>query len=711
MILSIGMIVKNEEKYLEQCLSAMKPLLDNVDSELIIADTGSTDCTVEIAKKFTDNVYHFEWINDFSAARNSTLQKAKGEWYMFIDADEILKNCDDIIRFFNSGEYKDYLSAAYIQRSYHNINNGEIDYSDFGDFRVLRLTKKLDHIKFENPIHEALTPYYSPVKYLDLIADHYGYMLYRDGKVTEEGMEKFKRNMAPLLQIVENLKPGERPDISVYKEISDCYLLSQDYETSLKYLDMGLQTLDRNKIAITTYFTEKAPTLLYLKRYEEVIECCSEYFSEKNPARKTALASDCTMYFYSASAYYFLNRYKEAVDDFVKFYDVYKLYSENKLNTNDLLYTSVSFSELKLKTALVFFFDSCVKEKLFDIAKKYEDPIPYLNFEDDWENILPFIKLKAEILRNTDYNGLLPLYKRLGENGRKQLICALRWHLYEADAEKRKTITEALRIISDSVSDKDKKTAEAIAICSNYFMQGSVDAAEIENYLKKYETAFNADMLCIMLDKSIDITAFVNSSDFMANECAFTVFSICSNAAALLESYDIKVVSAAGLEKTAEFYKYSMAQEIRLNIAVSGLFGKYGGIGARWQTEFAEFDAEKAPAEIKPAVMASYVVSAFEKGDYDLCLKELQKLLSVFPEFLPIVNAYRAETKKSDKRAKRENARSEFEQMAIAVKQNIREMIGAGNIADAESVLSEYELLCPDDSEIGVIRAEINALK
>lgn len=58
MILSIGMIVKNEEKYLEQCLTAMKPLLEEVESELIIADTGSTDNTVEIARKFTDNVYH-----------------------------------------------------------------------------------------------------------------------------------------------------------------------------------------------------------------------------------------------------------------------------------------------------------------------------------------------------------------------------------------------------------------------------------------------------------------------------------------------------------------------------------------------------------------------------------------------------------------------------------------------------------------------------
>ena len=90
MILSIGMIVKNEEKNLDRCLSALQPILENIDSELIIADTGSEDKTVEIAKKYTDNVFYFEWINDFSAARNSTLNRAKGKWYMFIDADEYL---------------------------------------------------------------------------------------------------------------------------------------------------------------------------------------------------------------------------------------------------------------------------------------------------------------------------------------------------------------------------------------------------------------------------------------------------------------------------------------------------------------------------------------------------------------------------------------------------------------------------------------------
>ncbi|MCH5186354.1 MAG: glycosyltransferase, partial [Oscillospiraceae bacterium] len=58
MILSVGLIVKNEEKYLRRCLDGLKPILNALDAELIITDTGSTDGTLEIAREFTDKIYH-----------------------------------------------------------------------------------------------------------------------------------------------------------------------------------------------------------------------------------------------------------------------------------------------------------------------------------------------------------------------------------------------------------------------------------------------------------------------------------------------------------------------------------------------------------------------------------------------------------------------------------------------------------------------------
>src|SRR3989344_5938628 len=85
--ISLCMITKDEEKYLEQCLSSVNSLVD----EIIIVDTGSNDKTKEIAKKFKAKVFDFKWIDDFSAARNESLKHATKDWILVIDADEIIE--------------------------------------------------------------------------------------------------------------------------------------------------------------------------------------------------------------------------------------------------------------------------------------------------------------------------------------------------------------------------------------------------------------------------------------------------------------------------------------------------------------------------------------------------------------------------------------------------------------------------------------------
>src|SRR3989344_3837469 len=84
--ISLCMIARNEELYLEQCLNSVKDLAD----EIIIVDTGSTDKTKEIAKKFGAKVFDFKWVDDFSAARNESLKHAAKDWILVLDADETL---------------------------------------------------------------------------------------------------------------------------------------------------------------------------------------------------------------------------------------------------------------------------------------------------------------------------------------------------------------------------------------------------------------------------------------------------------------------------------------------------------------------------------------------------------------------------------------------------------------------------------------------
>lgn len=78
------MIVKNEEKNIERALSWGKSFM----WEQIVVDTGSTDRTVEIARRLGAKVYHFEWIDDFAAAKNYAVSQAQGDWIVFLDADE-----------------------------------------------------------------------------------------------------------------------------------------------------------------------------------------------------------------------------------------------------------------------------------------------------------------------------------------------------------------------------------------------------------------------------------------------------------------------------------------------------------------------------------------------------------------------------------------------------------------------------------------------
>ena len=89
MKLNLVMIVKNEERSLRRCLKAAKALVDQV----IIADTGSSDRTAEIAKSMGAVVVEFPWVNDFSAARNFALDHSDADWNLVLDADEYLRPC------------------------------------------------------------------------------------------------------------------------------------------------------------------------------------------------------------------------------------------------------------------------------------------------------------------------------------------------------------------------------------------------------------------------------------------------------------------------------------------------------------------------------------------------------------------------------------------------------------------------------------------
>lgn len=164
MTISLCMIVKNEERILARCLESVADLMD----EIIIVDTGSTDKTKEIAARYTDKIYDFTWIDDFSAARNFAFSKANMDYIYSADADEVL-NAE------NHEKYrilKETLlpEIEIVQMKYGNQLQFGTVYNFDEEYRP-KLFKRQREFVWEEPIHESVR--LQPVIYdSDIVITH-----------------------------------------------------------------------------------------------------------------------------------------------------------------------------------------------------------------------------------------------------------------------------------------------------------------------------------------------------------------------------------------------------------------------------------------------------------------------------------------------------------------------------------------------------------
>lgn len=226
--LSISLLASNRKETLRKCLDSITPLLREIPSELIVVFTGQDTEVKKIAEEYTDQVIPFTWCNDFSAARNVGLEKAKGEWFLYIDDDEWFEDVEEICAFFKSGEYRQYHSAEYIIRNYLDITG-----TRFIDFSALRMTRRTEETRFVYTIHEKLQPAEEPVKYLKSFVHHYGYV-----KKQKEG-NKSERNIPPLLK--ESEKSPENKVL--YMQIAQEYGSIKDYQEAERYCRKGLEVM------------------------------------------------------------------------------------------------------------------------------------------------------------------------------------------------------------------------------------------------------------------------------------------------------------------------------------------------------------------------------------------------------------------------------------------------------------------------------------
>lgn len=214
---SVCMIVKNEEKVLRRCLDSLKGIWD----ELVIVDTGSTDSTKKIAYEYTDAVYDFKWIDDFSAARNFAMSKATMDYIYMADADEVIDK-ENFTRF---KILKEHLlpEIEIVQMWYANqLECGSV-YNFDKELRP-KLYKRLREFTFIEPIHETVR--LEPVVFeSDIVIEHRPLNAHsgRDFKTFRKAIERdgFLSDRLTKMYATELMISGKDED---FKEAEDFFL-------------------------------------------------------------------------------------------------------------------------------------------------------------------------------------------------------------------------------------------------------------------------------------------------------------------------------------------------------------------------------------------------------------------------------------------------------------------------------------------------------
>lgn len=268
------MIVKNEEQNIERALSWGKGIV----SEQIVVDTGSTDRTMEIAGQMGAKVYEFSWVNDFAAAKNYAISKARYEWIAFLDADEYFSAED-------AQKLLDYVKVLQATR-YDSLMTSLINLDSRGNILSVvtqcRIFRNFSKLRYEGKIHEYLTMVDgSPIVTVDMVKElticHTGYA---------KGEQKWERNRA-MIKAELSANPD---DYRMLYYLGSNYHESREYEKAEQTLRRALSLIPEEEkkvyglatsgtallLLLTMTANPKKDQAVLLKAYQQATDCWPE---------------------------------------------------------------------------------------------------------------------------------------------------------------------------------------------------------------------------------------------------------------------------------------------------------------------------------------------------------------------------------------------------------------------------------------------------
>ena len=273
--ITVCIIAKNEEKHIENCLKNLK----KYDLEVIVTDTGSTDRTKEIAEKYADKVVDFEWVNDFSAARNYCTSFATNNWILAIDCDEYVTNIDVMILRILMQKYPRYTGVlrlknivpegggkGYVTDDVPRMYNRNYYHFEFPIHEQLRFK---DAAKNEGEVMEAFM--------LPMEVIHHGYAL-----TGEDMRKKQERNLKLLEESIE-----ENPNNGYYYfQVGQSNFVLGDVDKAIEAYEKGMSLIDNlDNMYVPEMIMSLAKGYKAKQRYADALELVEKYAKHYNIAK------------------------------------------------------------------------------------------------------------------------------------------------------------------------------------------------------------------------------------------------------------------------------------------------------------------------------------------------------------------------------------------------------------------------------------------
>ncbi len=674
MLLSIAMIVKNEEKNLDRCLKALKTLDNILNYEIVIVDTGSEDDTVNIAKKYTKKVYEKLWTNNFAEMRNISIDYCKGDWVLILDADEVLENPKELIKFFKEGNHKKFNSATI---KFKNMLSDKED--DYLIGTLVRLFKNVKEFYYEGRVHEQ-PKILAPVALTNITLLHYGY-----SRESYKLMQyKYKRNLQLLLKDLEE----EKDLIYTYFQLAQTYGMANKkndaFESAAKSFKLIQEKENKGEYLYVYHFM--AMELASIGNYEKAIKISEEAISYSN--------EHLDFYYILAKGYFSLNKYDTAYKYFNEYFKLHEKldngYIVKDIRVNNLSYCK---KEEMMKDKIIMDFKN---ENFESITESYIE----LKKESN-KNQLKEIYIYS-LLKKLEYSKVFQYFNenKIKESDISSIISIVdkisKDQLYN-------NVESDIKFIYSKLLNLDSRLDYYINFTSNDSEMGNLNI-EFTNYY-----SYKAEILKGLLLKSkveLKILEDLRTDDqynyinFLNKdyECLDILTEYCREN--FLAS-DLKALSFLTKVEEILIRNQSINSEEYLGLIKRAFVNKLSYIEIVYNSSIVDKYREKILSRSElMCVKLKEAFNYYESSQVEY-IKILRQILNDYPEYTKLVEILT--TKVQDK----DISKSMIEEKN-KILNNVQLLINNNNIEDAEAILKEMEALFIYDGEIknylGVIK-------